>query len=218
MRVKSLNGVKRERSQFKPAWQRGRGDKIYENPKFGRIQAVVITKEDGTPLYDQIIWIEPVGAVTVPINLKGEIGLQEVERPVILKEDVEPYNRPGQLDVNFADLGRKILETPRGFPVKSEKPIETALRESSEELQKVVIELKKIGEINPNTAFFVNSIPVYLARINSDLPAKIPPDLNERILKVSWYSLAEIKRMIREGKIICGFTLAALALAIQHLE
>lgn len=216
--LRKLSEVKKESPAFTPKWDRVDENQVYENPQFCSIQAVVICKDDGTPLYDQVVVVEPVGAVTIPVNLEGKIGLQTVFRPVILAEGIDPYVAPGNLAINPSDLGRVSIEVPRGFPIKGEKPGETAFREASEELQKLVISAKQIGEVNPNTAYFVHSTPVFLVEVDSTRLTDIPPDVNEKIFKVDWFSREEVEALVREGKIFCGFTLAVLNLAFQQFN
>lgn len=202
----------------KKAWKKGKGDVVYENPKYGKIQAVWSCDEKNNPRYDRILIIEPVGAIGVPINQDNKIGLLSIYREV-LKKGKKPSVEPGNLNTNLSDLGRTSIEVPRGYPEKGETYSQTVKRETEEELQAKVIKIKRIGETNPGTAFFPYSLPVFLVRVNSNKePGNHFPDSDEKIIKVNWYTIKEIKKMIKRKKIFCGFTLAALNFLFQYLD
>jgi len=42
--------------KLKKGWKKGKGDVIYEDPLYGRIQAVIHCKDDGLANYDSIIF------------------------------------------------------------------------------------------------------------------------------------------------------------------
>ncbi|MFH1098935.1 MAG: NUDIX domain-containing protein, partial [Candidatus Uhrbacteria bacterium] len=166
----------------KQGWRRGEGDDVFVHSKLGVVRHVVICRDDGTPLYDQFIHFEPIGAVTVPVNSKGELGLVRVERPT-LKADVTGNTFPL---LNVADLGVASLEFPRGFPKKGEAAAQTAAREGEEELGSPILGVEQIGELTPNTTFHPHRIPIFLVRVNEEFKGTLPPDVNEKILKVEW--------------------------------
>jgi len=199
-------------------WKKGKGDIIYENPKYGRIQAVWHCDEKGNPKYDSILIVGPLGTIGVPINQDNEIGLLSIYKEVFKKRKKQ-YIKPGNLNINLSDLGRESIEVPRGYPEKGETPSQTVKRETEEELQVRVIKTKRIGEANSATTFFANGLPVFLVKVDSNKkPVKRPPDSDERITKINWYTVKEVKKMIKEKKIFCGLTLAALNLLFQHLD
>jgi len=79
-------------------------------------------------------------------------------------------------------------------------------------------DLKLIGRINPNTAYYVSTYPVYMAKINTkERIVKRKKEKGEKIKKGKWYSIRVVKKMIKKNKIFCAATLAALNLAFQHL-
>ncbi len=198
----------------KQGWQQGTGDVVFQNPKLGQVLHVAMCKDDGTPMWDQFIHVEPLGAVTVPVNKKGEFGLVKVDRPTV--KSPEQYRYP---ELNLADLGVSSLETPRGFPKKGEAGAQTAHREGEEELGSPIELVKKIGEITPNTTFHPHRIPVYFALVNHEFAGTAPPDVNEKILKVEWVSTEDLNRRIAAGEINCAMTLAALQLfAAYHAQ
>lgn len=184
-------------------WHPGSGV-VFEHSKLGRIVHVAICKDDGTKLYDQPMHLEPVGAVTVPVNSKGELGIVEVERPTV--RSAAEYRYP---DLDLATLGVASLEFPRGFPKKGELGAQTAAREGEEELGSPIRSVRQVGEITPNTTFHPHRIPVFLVRVDERFAGTMPPDVNEKILKVRWISVNEFMRLIADGRVHCGMTKAA---------
>lgn len=204
--MRSLTEVLKEYPEFekKLGWKRGEGDIIYFNPRLGEIIAVAVCDDSGKPLYDQLLHNEPVGAITVPVNTDGEIGLITQKR-WIFPDGVEPQFP--LLDVSI--LGAPSIEFPRGFPFKGEKPQETAERETEEEMDSPIISSKLLGYVRPNSTFHPHKIPAYLVSVKHDFKGTIPPDINEKILKVEWHDIELVKAMIKEKKITCGMTQAA---------
>ena len=163
----------------------------------------------GPSLWDQVCHIEPVGAITIPVTKKGKIRLQKTPRPVVLPSEIEPSFPETYPMENW---GRWMVEVPRGFPIRSEKPEETALRETVEEAQSPVLKIRKIGEVNANSTFYVHMIPVFVVHIDEDWKGELSKDVNEKVIKGEDHEPEEIRRMIREGVISDGLTLAALNL------
>jgi len=199
--------------KLKKGWKKGRGDIIYENPQYGRIQAVVNSTK--IKHYDTIIWIEPTGSgIVVMFNEKKRIYLHQEKRPAVARKKTNI--RPGKLSVDLSNLGMNSLEVPRGFYDKKDKNSKTCIiREIEEETGIKIIEknLKKIGEINPNTSYFTSNISVYIARVSNSIKKDLDKEEKEKISNGQWYSVLEIKRMIREKKIFCAMTLSALNIA-----
>lgn len=215
MKVRTFSEVEAELGE-KRGWRQGSGDEVLVNPKLGVVRHVAICRDDGTPLYDQFLHIEPIGAITVPVNTKGELGVVTVERPGV--RDMKWYQFPGGPDLSL--LGCPSMEFPRGFPKKGELAAQTAAREGEEELGSPILSVQQIGEITPNTTFHPHRIPVFLVRVNEAFAGTMPPDVNEKILKVEWRSLEDVMSRIRGSKIHCGMTKAALChyLAEMHSE
>jgi 8-oxo-dGTP pyrophosphatase MutT (NUDIX family) len=111
---------------------------------------------------------------------------------------------------DFPKLGAPSLECPRGFPFKGKKSQETAVREAGEELGSPVLESKLIGYSRPNSTFHPHQIPIYLVRVDEEFRGTVPADVNEKILKVTYYPAAEVKNMIKAKKITRGMTKSAI--------
>ena len=195
---------------FVPGWTSGEGDYLLVNPRMGvELRRVAITR-DGRPLYDQWLAVEPVGAATLPVGDDGKIGLVRVWRPV---SHVDQPLKPGQVDLST--LGVLCWEIPRGFPQLSDSGVEssnsTAQRETEEELGLRVSHATMLGHYRANSAFFVNAIPLWYARVTGEGSARAG-DPNERILRTKMFSRNQVDLMIYEGEISDGFTLAALTL------
>jgi len=195
------------------------GSVVLDNPKLGRVVHVAVCKGDGTKLWDQPLHIEPVGAVTVPVNSRGELGVVDVWRPTIVSP--EAYRYP---DLDLSQLGVMSTEFPRGFPKKGETGAQTAMREAQEELGSPIRKAAQIGEMTANTTFYPQRIPVYAACLDearaADVAAKRvlpPPDVNEKILNVQWVPYQELFQLMRDRKLHCGMTQAALCLYLASV-
>jgi hypothetical protein len=190
-----------------PKWKPGpRPDILLENEgMLHQVVHVVICKDDGTPMWDQIEHVEHVsGAATLPVDSRGRIGLQLQERPVqraAMPERKLLGRDPAYDEAFLANLGgMKVMQCPRGMAKKGEKPWETAARETREEQGRVIRRLASCGLIWDNTAF--KPVPAYgfIAKIDESVPPANDPDFNEGILKVEWYELRDVLRMATTGK------------------
>lgn len=194
----------------KTGWNKGEGDVLLVHPKLGKLIQVAVCDTAGKPIYDQFIHAEPIGAVTIPVNSKGEIGLIGA-----LRWTANPARYDFETIENHLDiLGMVSVEFPRGFPHKGEAPATTAMREGGEELGSPIISVEKLGVVTPNTTFHPHQIPVYLARVDETFVGDIPGDVNERVLAVDYVSSEVLRDKIARGEIYCGFTLAAIGLAL----
>lgn len=192
-----------------PAWRHLPGDVFFEctRPDFGqKLHHVWICDDNGNPLYDTFVHHEPIGAVTLPINVDGKIGLQLIDRPVFKVGAEQTFP---ELDYN--KLGEKVWEIPRGAPQKGEAAKKAALREADEELGKKIIKVKLIAYWCANSTFFPHNIPVYMALVDPNAPGECSPDENEKILKVEWLDEAQVMEKILAKEISCGATMTALA-------
>ena len=210
--LRKLADVLKQHPDFSPQWFLPGGGpfvKIANQRGLGEIEQVVVCQPDGTPLWDQPAWTEAIGAVTVVVNKKGEIGLIKNFRPIPLEAGVKA-TYPER--AAFGQHGRVFWEVPRGFPVKAESPEQAAVRKTAEKIGLPVLNVEKIGEFNANNAFFVHNIPVFVAEVDEDWQGKVPGDINEKIFQVKFYRPEEVKRMIKDGRIQCALSLAALQL------
>lgn len=195
-------------------WYTNVGDWVMSHVKgIGDIIHVVILSDEGQPLWDQWLFFEGVGAITLPVNKKGEIGLVQVARPLL--RDMAGYVYRG---ADLSELGKYSWELPRGMPYKDERPEQTAAREGGEELGSPVKVSRRLGNVSPNTKYFPVQQPLFLAEIDEEYQGPMPADVNEKILRVEWTSRHRIDEMIDQGLIFCGFTLSGLALYDSYLR
>lgn len=114
-----------------------------------------------------------------------------------------------------------FMSCPRGFAdTDFENRIICSLREIEEEVGEYdLIETKDLGDLYYNTTFNINPIGVRLVKINIKNNYKITDSQkNEDIEGIKLYSSKEIKQLIKNGKIECGITLAALAKYFTYCE
>lgn len=192
---------------FKPGWNPVPGICFARHPKFGAILHCVVADDDGKPVYDQPVIADPLGAVCIPIDNDGNIYLIANNRPLPSPGGYRSYP-----PVEFEDSGVASLEFPRGFAEPGESPESTAIREEEEECGYKIDHLHRIGEINPNTTFYLKSIPVFLAEIGTPTISKRVDDGNESVLRVEVFSLDGLLDLVAQNKIFCGFTLASITL------
>jgi len=121
--------------KLKKGWKKGKGDVIYEDPLYGRIQAVIHCKDDGLANYDSIIFVEPTGSgiiILVDKNI-SEIYLHVEKRPVVMGDNKFDI-KAGNLNVKLSKLGKDSIEVPRGFIDKHDKnSLSGAVRKAEKE-------------------------------------------------------------------------------------
>ncbi len=186
-----------------------------ENHRFGRVERVVICKDDGSPLYDTYQIEEgpadaqgrralSSGAVIVPYFVKeNEMYIGLIER---VREIVKHPSTAKQGDY-------VSLELPRGFGSLGEASDETAIRELGEETCRVAKGIYRLGRVNPNNAFYTTpGVSVFATQVDPQIVDHTKKDATEPILKCSFYSSEEIDSRILRQEISCGWTLSALKL------
>ena len=170
---------------------------VYE----GNVEGVFSYKQPLVFCYD--------GVVAVIKNKQGDYGLIKIWRHAPLKESV-PNLFPVFPDTQ--DLGIYSYECVRGGGEKYDNKLETSiLRELKEEINldsKNIKSIKRLSTIVSNTAWDVNRAFVFLVEINGDFDVSV--QRAESIESFAFYSKKEILQMIRENKIVCGYTKAAL--------
>lgn len=200
MKVRMLSEVMKEYPDFKAGWEAKKNGGL-QNPRFGSVERIVICKDDGSPIYDQYEISEKGGSIVVPYYFERRfyVGLISTLRPVVA-------------DLDTGLQGNVIsIEIPRGFSIGVETAVETGIRELGEETQSVVQGLKLIGRVNPNTAFYKDyGIPIFAGEVDLEKFSELKPDSREKIFQCKFYTKQEIEVLIREQKIFCGLSKAAL--------
>lgn len=201
-------------------------DIVFYNPSKGMFVHVAVCDGD-RPLYDQPIFIEPVGAKTIPMNSKNELGLVKVFR--VVHKDPESYDYQAIVDKilagepDLSDFGYWSWEFPRGLPNKPVKGIvtpesaqSTAMRETAEEIGSPLLESQYLGATSWNTTFASTRQSVWVGKIDEEFKGEIPPDINEKILQVEWFDREQIYRMMVAGDMFCDMSMSALSLLEAH--
>ena len=120
---------------------------------------------------------------------------------------VEQYRYP---------VGARSWEFPSGsFPAGvTGTPSELAAAELAEETGLRAAHLTRLGYLNPANGFVNQGCHVYLA---TDLTAGEPNrELTEQDMRQEWFPRAEVERMVRDGVITDGPTLASYLLFTMH--
>ncbi len=112
-------------------------------------------------------------------------------------------------------FNRGILEVPAGKLDGPEDPADAALRELSEETGYTAGKLEKLTEFYPSVGYTTEVLHIYLATELS--PGACHPDENE-VLEVMEMDLEEVYRMVMDGKIGDGKTIAAVMIARDRLK
>lgn len=186
-----------------------RPDLLIDNSPYSRIYHMVVTDASKKPLYDLPAIAEPTGAIALPLNAAGQIGLIRQWRAV-------PASKPGATAYEEPDKtqhGFYSIELPRGFPEEGEAHADAAAREVREELGVGVERVWQLGWCNCNTAIALTDIPVYAVLVRQDEIVNDVRDEAEVIDGVQWLSIEELGHQVLEGHIRCGLTLAAVSYA-----
>ena len=109
-----------------------------------------------------------------------------------------------------AVIDKYIWELPAGVMKKGESPLKCAKREITEETGYEVKDVKKIGMIYTTPGFCDEVIHVFKARCVSK---GIHERDEDEIIKVRLFNGAEIKEMVKSGRIMDSKTVTSLALA-----
>lgn len=227
-KVERLEDVLRKYPNFKPMWRHlvtEMPEGIFlvtglENPKYGKVERVVVCKDDGTPLFDQYQIEEG------PADEQGR-------RPYSSGSVIVPYFQQDTVYVGLLNRIRELvidpktgkqgstiaLELPRGFAKLAESHEDTAIRELGEETSKVAKKLVKLGRVNPNTAFYVTpGVPIFAAEVDPIVTNYLKHDQREPILKCSFIPYKDVRRKIYNKEIYDGWTLSGLAMFDVYLE
>ena len=103
-------------------------------------------------------------------------------------------------------FGEMLLEIPAGVLEKGEAPEEGAARELEEETGKKAKKLEYLCEMYPTVGYCTEKISIYFAMDLEKGQQKLDPD---EFVEIEKYSVEETEKMISEGKIKDGKTIAA---------
>lgn len=109
-------------------------------------------------------------------------------------------------------LGSWEWAIPRGFAERGE-PGEEIRRELSEELGGLPERLEHLIDLTPNSGLLSGTVSVFLATYRA--PVTDPTDTAE-VHEVRWIPSAEVRDLVLTGRIIDGFTIAALGAAAMR--
>ncbi len=98
------------------------------------------------------------------------------------------------------------LEFPRGFSEPGISPEENAKKELFEELGAEILNICHEGSVISDTGLTGGTVDIFSIEVNS--VGKLSQE--EGISEVYWYTLEELKELIKENKIRDSFTLSAM--------
>lgn len=174
---------------------------ILENPKYGRIQVMMVFDPETGKRFEAPVYTESFGEIDIVANDNGEIALVVQNRPAVIP--VEILNKhweqsPPRIHYFSIRQGMTMLELPRGFS-------QGIMHEGEEEVGYKILAKAVIGNVNSNTAVFATS-PIVAVGKAYKVESDLPPDPGEKILKVLWAKPEEL----RKAPTVCGFTMASL--------
>ena len=106
------------------------------------------------------------------------------------------------------------LELPQGMGDKEDKdPIETGMREASEELGIKVKDGKNIGNLFADTAVLANKIHIIVCKYDGYIN-----EGDGELLSVHYKSIKEVKKLLKENKIKDGISMSALLTYLIYKE
>ena len=144
------------------------------------------------------------------INYKSKsINYTKVERPdtVII---ISKYNSEYLLiKKKHFKYKRLSWEFPMGNIKKNENYILAAKREFKEETGQKIKNCKLIGKFIPNPGLSKQKAFIILVNLGNK-NFKLTKNNKEQLLKIKFYKLINIKKMIKENKIFDGFSLSAI--------
>lgn len=190
--------------------RRGLGDVLVENAPYSRVFHAAVVNDNGEFLYDLPAVAEPAGAIALAVDAQLFVGLLKQWRSV-------PSTAPEDGDaLDFANgdglppRGFWSIEVPRGYPKPGESPERAACREAEEELGVLVSRAVPLGYCNFNTSILLSDIPLFAVLAHPESKSNTQRDDAERIQHVSWYSIDDVLKLVSQGAIRCGLTMAAL--------
>ncbi|MFE3505588.1 NUDIX hydrolase [Kitasatospora sp. NPDC059146] len=159
--------------------------------RFGQLNNDLVVGPGGAPgKYLRWQWAQ-TGVVVVPVGPEG-IAL------------VPSYRYP---------VGAVSLEFPRGGCEPGESPEEAAARELREETGLSASSVRTLGLVHADTGLIETGIHVCCATVLPSEEGSARPEAMESVSPPVWVSPEEMAEWLRGGRITCGVTLAAYALA-----
>jgi 8-oxo-dGTP pyrophosphatase MutT (NUDIX family) len=113
-------------------------------------------------------------------------------------------------------VGEVSLEFPRGGCEPDETPAQAAARELEEEAGYLCdpSSLRPLGILHAETGLIESGVHAFVAEVGGREGGAARPEAMESVTEPVWASRSEVLRWLREGRITCGVTLAALVLAL----
>jgi ADP-ribose pyrophosphatase len=102
--------------------------------------------------------------------------------------------------------GAMLWELPAGRLDPGETPLQAARRELEEETGYRARRWRKLLSFYASPGYIAEKMNVYLA---TDLIAGRPRPMEDERIQTRWFTPAELRRMIRSGRLIDGKTIAA---------
>lgn len=144
----------------------------------------------------------------------GRRATREVveHRPAVV---IIPFDEKGDVvlvrQYRYA-VRRALLEAPAGGVEPDEDPDECAQRELQEEVGLYAEDLQRVGGFWTAPGVFTEFMHVYVAR--ELRRSKLPTDFDEA-LKTERVSVTALERLIRDGEILDGKTIAATYMTLR---
>ncbi len=179
-------------------WQPGEGPVLLRQARMGVSIHRVLWEQEGKPLYDQPLIVEPSGALCLPIDrVTGRIGLVQAQRP--LARDLSAYNAKVP-DLDPGNLGVLTWECPRGLPKIGQTERQAAADEGEEETGGRVLSVESLLiRASLNSTYFPQTIGCYVLEVDMSRPA-LTVDPNEGIVgKATFFSLREFVALQEAG-------------------
>ncbi|MFD3555730.1 NUDIX domain-containing protein [Streptomyces goshikiensis] len=159
--------------------------------RFGKLNNDLVVGPGGAPgSYLRWQWAQ-TGVVVIPVGPEG-IAL------------VPTYRYP---------VGAVSLEFPRGGCEPGESAEEAAARELWEEAGLAASSVRTLGLIHADTGLIETGVHVCCATVRPADGGSAQPEAMESVTPPVWVSPEEMAHWLRQGRITCGVTLAAFALA-----
>tara|TARA_Y100000310_G_scaffold345727_1_gene468908 strand:+ start:15643 stop:16584 length:942 start_codon:yes stop_codon:yes gene_type:complete len=197
-KLRPINEVLEEFPEYKKGWTLDPETGEWSNPKFAVIKHMVVTDENGKPLWDQPLIEENEGAIILPYDTKNgrvRIGLIVQERPM---------------------PGKKYIEVPRGQldPHEKKDYKKGAVRELEEETGIKVSpkDAELLTLTNTNSTYFKKEVAIIVVKVPDldKVESKNVGDGFENIEKIKPYTFDEIAKLSKEGYLTDGTTTSTL--------